>query len=425
MVGTEIDESKRIKVMKKLLSGVAIGTLLTAVILTTPHPLINSLTGSSANAASTSIYRQLDLFGDVFEQVRSKYVDTVDDAELMEAAIDGMLSSLDPHTSYLNAEAFSDMEVSTSGEFGGLGIEVTIENEMIKVVAPIDDTPASRAGLISGDLISHVDGISIVGLSMNDAIEKMRGPEGTSITVTIVRGELEPFDVTLERAVIAIESVRSREIDNIGYVRISTFSRKSDSGVHKAMAKLNKSLGKDIDGYILDLRSNPGGLLDQAVAVTDAFLERGEIVSTSGRQPRDSQRHNARAGDLANGKPIIILIDGGSASASEIVAGALKDHRRATLLGTKTFGKGTVQTVIPLNNGNDGALRLTTAKYYTPSGQSIHEVGIEPDIEVTLPEPTLDEEGAPVEIEDTQLNRAVELIKEMANGDHQSAAVAG
>jgi carboxyl-terminal processing protease len=260
---------------------------------------------------------------------------------------------------------------------------------------------------------------------MTDAVEKMRGPEGTSITITIVRGETEPFDVTLERAVIAIESVRSREIDNIGYVRIATFSRKSDSGVHKAMAKLNKSLGKDVDGYILDLRSNPGGLLDQAVAVTDAFLERGEIVSTSGRQPRDSQRHNARAGDLANGKPIIILIDGGSASASEIVAGALKDHRRATLLGTKTFGKGTVQTVIPLNNGNDGALRLTTAKYYTPSGQSIHEVGIEPDIEVTLPEPALDEEGNPVEFEDTQLNRAVELIKEMANGDHQSAAVAG
>lgn len=409
--------------MKKLLLGVVIGTLTTAFVLSLPLAP-SSYSGLSANAASTSIYRQLDLFGDVFEQVRSKYVDSVDDGELMEAAIEGMLSSLDPHSSYLNPNAFSDMEISTSGEFGGLGIEVTMESEMIKVVAPIDDTPASRAGIVSGDLISHVDGLSIIGMTMSDAIDKMRGPEGTSITVTILRGDLAPFDVTLERATIAIESVRSREIENFGYVRIATFSRKSDSGVQKAMAQLHKSLGSGMEGLIIDLRSNPGGLLDQAVAVTDAFLERGEIVSTSGRQPRDSQRHNARAGDLAEGLPIVILIDGGSASASEIVAGALRDHRRATLVGTKTFGKGTVQTVIPLNNGNDGALRLTTAKYYTPSGQSIHEIGIAPDIVVELPDPQLDEEGRPVPIDDIQLDRAIEILTEMARGEEQSAAIA-
>ncbi|TNE37187.1 MAG: S41 family peptidase [Alphaproteobacteria bacterium] len=380
-------------------------------------------TSGSANASSTSIYRQLDLFGDVYEQIRTKYVEEVNDESLMESAIDGMMSSLDPHSSYLNPDAFSDMEISTSGEFGGLGIEVTMDKDMIKVVAPIDDTPASRAGILPGDHISHVDGISIVGMSMSDAIDKMRGPEGTSITITVVRGDEAPFDLTLERAVIAITAVRSRVIDNVGYIRIATFSRKADSGVQKAMALLHKELGSNMEGVIIDLRSNPGGLLDQAVAITDDFLERGEIVSTSGRNPRDSQRHNARPGDLAEGLPIVVLIDGGSASASEIVAGALRDHRRATLIGTNSFGKGTVQTVIPLNNGNDGALRLTTAKYYTPSGQSIHEIGIAPDIEVKFPELELDEEGQPIPMEDIQLDKALETIHGLSGKTHQAAAV--
>ncbi|TNE59912.1 MAG: S41 family peptidase [Alphaproteobacteria bacterium] len=407
--------------MKKLLLGVAIGTFSTAVILTVPvAPTAN---GGTANASSTSIYRQLDLFGDVYEQIRTKYVEEVDDEALMESAIDGMMSSLDPHSSYLSPDAFTDMEISTSGEFGGLGIEVTMDKDMIKVVAPIDDTPASRAGIQPGDHISHVDGVSIIGMSMSDAIDKMRGPKGTSITITVVRGDEPPFELTLERAVIAIDAVRSRVIDNVGYIRIATFSRKADAGVQKAMAQMRKELGSKMEGVVIDLRSNPGGLLDQAVAISDDFLERGEIVSTSGRNPRDSQRHNARPGDLAEGLPIVILIDGGSASASEIVAGALRDHRRATLIGTNSFGKGTVQTVIPLNNGNDGALRLTTAKYYTPSGQSIHEIGIAPDIEVKFPEPELDQDGQPIPMDDIQLDKALETIHGLNGSAHQAAAV--
>jgi carboxyl-terminal processing protease len=411
--------------MKRMISGVIMGAFLTLMVLATPNPMTASLTNLSANAASSSIYRQLDLFGDVFEQVRMKYVDKVDDAELMEAAIDGMLTSLDPHSSYLNPEEYSDMEVSTSGEFGGLGIEVQSEDGLIRVVSPIDDTPASRAGIIAGDLISHINGESIMDLSMNEAIDLMRGPEGSEITITVLRDTQKPFDVTLKRAIIAIESVRWREIDDIGYVRIAQFSKKTDKGIHKAMASLNKSLGKDMAGIILDLRSNPGGLLDQAVAVTDAFLERGEIVSTSGRKTRDSQRYNASSRDLSDGRPIVILINGGSASAAEIVAGALQDHRRATLIGTKSFGKGSVQTVIPLNNGRDGALRLTTAKYYTPSGRSIHNTGIEPDIKVEFPIPEAPVEGEePVEIEDIQLDRAIEVLREMVDGGQKSASIA-
>jgi carboxyl-terminal processing protease len=386
--------------MKRMISGVIMGAFLTLMVLATPNPMTASLTNLSANAASSSIYRQLDLFGDVFEQVRMKYVDKVDDAELMEAAIDGMLTSLDPHSSYLNPEEYSDMEVSTSGEFGGLGIEVQSEDGLIRVVSPIDDTPASRAGIIAGDLISHINGESIMDLSMNEAIDLMRGPEGSEITITVLRDTQKPFDVTLKRAIIA-------------------------KGIHKAMASLNKSLGKDMAGIILDLRSNPGGLLDQAVAVTDAFLERGEIVSTSGRKTRDSQRYNASSRDLSDGRPIVILINGGSASAAEIVAGALQDHRRATLIGTKSFGKGSVQTVIPLNNGRDGALRLTTAKYYTPSGRSIHNTGIEPDIKVEFPIPEAPVEGEePVEIEDIQLDRAIEVLREMVDGGQKSASIA-
>jgi len=418
--------------MKRMILGVITGSFLTALVLATPNPMSAGLNGLSANAASSSIYRQLDLFGDVFEQVRMKYVDVVDDAVLMEAAIDGMLTSLDPHSSYLNPDEYSDMEISTSGEFGGLGIEVQSEDGLIKVVSPIDDTPASRAGIVSGDLISHINGESILDLSMSEAISRMRGPEGSEITITVIRGTQKPFDLTLKRATIPIESVRWREIDDIGYIRISMFSKKTDEGLHKAMASLNKSLGKDMTGIILDLRSNPGGLLGQAVAVTDAFLERGEIVSTSGRYSKDSQRHNASSRDLADGRPLVILIDGGSASASEIVAGALQDHRRATLVGTKSFGKGSVQTVIPLNNGADGALRLTTAKYFTPSGRSIHNVGIEPDIEVAFPIPEAPvasedpsaEPQEPEEFVDIQLNRAIEVLHEIASGGQKSASIA-
>lgn len=415
--------------MKRMILGVIIGTFLTTLVLATPNPMSASLTGLSANAASSSIYRQLDLFGDVFEQVRMKYVDTIDDADLMEAAIDGMLTSLDPHSSYLNPEEYADMTISTSGEFGGLGIEVQSEDGMIKVVSPIDDTPAARAGMISGDLISHINGDSILDLSMSEAIDRMRGPEGSEITITVIRGEQKPFDLTLKRATIPIESVRWREIGDVGYIRISMFSEKTDDGLHKAMASLNKSLGKDMVGIVLDLRSNPGGLLGQAIAVTDAFLERGEIVSTSGRHSKDSQRHNASSRDLTDGRPVVVLINGGSASASEIVAGALQDHRRATLLGTKSYGKGSVQTVIPLNNGTDGALRLTTAKYFTPSGRTIHNVGIEPDIKVEFPIPDAPVEGEeppaePEEFVDIQLDRAVEVLHEIASGGQKSASVA-
>jgi carboxyl-terminal processing protease len=331
------------------------------------------------NTADT--YRLLNLFGDVFERIRNEYVEPVGDEELIEAAVNGMLQSLDPHSTYFNQKSYRDMQVQTRGEFGGLGLEVSQENGLVKVVAPIDDTPAQRAGLQPNDLISHIDGEPVAGLSLNEAVDRMRGPPNSQIRLTIRRESTEPFDVTLTRAVIRIQSVKAKPLENIGYIRITQFTEKTDAGLKSAVADLKKQIGKPLAGYILDLRNNPGGLLDQAVAVSDAFLERGEIVSTRSRKAEDTQRFNARAGDLAEGLPIVVLINDGSASASEIVAGALQDHRRAILLGTKSFGKGSVQSVIPLPG--HGAIKLTTARYYTPSGRSIQQVGIEPDIKVS------------------------------------------
>jgi carboxyl-terminal processing protease len=310
--------------------------------------------------SNTDTYRQLNLFAEVFERVRSDYVEPVKDDQLVEAAINGMLTSLDPHSSYLNAKNYQDMQVQTRGEFGGLGIEVTQENGLVKVVSPIDDTPAAHAGLKPNDLITHLDGESIAGLSLPEAVEKMRGPVNSQIKLTIRREGRDPFDVTLTRAVVKIQSVKSHmEGDNVGYIRITSFNEQTDSGLQSAVKTLKQEAGKKLVGFVLDLRNNPGGLLDQAIAVSDAFIERGEIVSTRGRRSEDAQRWNAKGGDIAGGLPIVVLINGGSASASEIVAGALQDHRRAVLLGTKSFGKGSVQTIIPLPG--HGAMRLTTA----------------------------------------------------------------
>jgi carboxyl-terminal processing protease len=335
-----------------------------------------------AQNKTSETYRQLNLFGEVFERVRADYVEGVSDEQLVEAAINGMLTSLDPHSSYLNTKNFRDMQVQTRGEFGGLGIEVTMENGLVKVVSPIDDTPAFRAGIKPGDMITHLNGEQVQGLTLNEAVEKMRGPVNSDLKLTIRREGREAFEVAVTRAVIKIESVRSHmEATDIGYIRITTFNEQTDSGLQKAMAKLkDQAPNHKLKGLVLDLRNNPGGLLDQAVAVSDAFLEKGEIVSTRGKRADETQRFNARPGDIAAGLPVVVLINGGSASASEIVAGALQDHHRAVLLGTKSFGKGSVQTIIPLPG--HGAMRLTTAKYFTPSGRSIQAKGIEPDIEV-------------------------------------------
>ena len=335
----------------------------------------------AATSNSTETYKQLNLFGEVFERVRAEYVDEVGDDALVESAINGMLTSLDPHSNYLNTKNFNDMKVQTRGEFGGLGIEVSMENGLVKVVSPIDDTPAARAGLKPGDLITHLDGDPVQGMTLPEAVEKMRGPVNSEIKLTIRREGKDPFDVKLVRATIKIQSVRSHlEGDNIAYVRITTFNEQTDVGLNNAMKNLKQQAGGKLLGVILDLRNDPGGLLDQAVAVADAFLEKGEIVSTRGRRSEDAQRYNARPGDIAAGLPVAVLINGGSASASEIVAGALQDHHRAILLGTRSFGKGSVQTIIPLPG--HGAMRLTTARYYTPSGRSIQAKGIDPDIVV-------------------------------------------
>jgi carboxyl-terminal processing protease len=335
----------------------------------------------AASSNSTETYKQLNLFGEVFERVRAEYVDDVSDDSLVESAINGMLTSLDPHSNYLNTKNFNDMKVQTRGEFGGLGIEVSMENGLVKVVSPIDDTPAARAGLKPGDLITHLDGDPVQGMTLPEAVEKMRGPVSSEIKLTIRREGKEPFDVKLIRATIKIQSVRSHlEGDNIAYIRITTFNEQTDVGLNNAMKNLKQQAGGKLIGLVLDLRNDPGGLLDQAVAVADAFLEKGEIVSTRGRRSEDAQRYNARPGDIAAGLPIAVLINGGSASASEIVAGALQDHHRAVLLGTRSFGKGSVQTIIPLPG--HGAMRLTTARYYTPSGRSIQAKGIDPDIVV-------------------------------------------
>jgi carboxyl-terminal processing protease len=335
----------------------------------------------AATQNSSETYKQLNLFGEVFERVRANYVSEVSDDSLVESAINGMLTSLDPHSNYMNTKNFNDMKVQTRGEFGGLGIEVSMENGLVKVVSPIDDTPAARAGLKPGDLITQLDGEPVQGMTLPEAVEKMRGPVNSEIKLTIRREGRDPFDVKLTRATIRIKSVRSHmEGDDIGYIRITTFNEQTDTGLNSAIKSLKQEAGSKLRGIILDLRNNPGGLLDQAVAVSDAFLDRGEIVSTRGRRSDDAQRYNARPGDVATGLPVVVLINGGSASASEIVAGALQDHHRAILLGTKSFGKGSVQTIIPLPG--HGAMRLTTARYYTPSGRSIQAKGIDPDITV-------------------------------------------
>lgn len=329
---------------------------------------------------TSDTFEMLNLFGDVFERVRADFVDQVTDEQLIEAAINGMLTALDPHSGYLNPQRFNEMRVQTQGAFGGLGIEVTMEGGLVKVVSPIDETPAARAGLEPGDLITHLDGEQVLGMSLSQAVEKMRGAVGTQIRLTVRRPDREPFDVTVTREVIKIRSVRSRLEGKIGYLRVSSFNEQTDSGLKEEIEKLSSQTGGTLQGIVLDLRNNPGGLLSQAVAVADDFLDEGEIVSTRARKPEDAQRFNAKPGDLAKGLPIVVLINAGSASASEIVAGALQDQHRALLLGTKSFGKGSVQTIVPLSG--HGAMRLTTARYYTPSGRSIQAVGIEPDIVV-------------------------------------------
>ena len=336
-------------------------------------------TAADENKNDAETYQLLNLFGDVFERVRADYVEKPTDRALIEAAITGMLTSLDPHSSYMTAKNFKDMQVNTRGEFGGLGIQVSMERGFVKVISPIDDTPAYRAGVEAGDFVTHLDEEVVQGLTLSQAVDKMRGKVGTSIKLTIRRkGVAEPFDVTIVRAVIKITSVRSRLEKDVGYVRITSFNEQSLKGLENAVAKFDKELGDKLEGLVLDLRNNPGGLLDQAVSVSDAFLDKGEIVSTRSNDPEETQRYNAKLGDLLNGKPIIVLINEGSASASEIVAGALQDHRRAIILGTRSFGKGSVQTIMPLP-GN-GAMRLTTARYYTPSGRSIQSKGIDPDV---------------------------------------------
>ena len=401
---------------------------------------------ATAQDSSSDTYRQLKLFGDVFERVRADYVEDVTDEQLIEHAIQGMLANLDPHSSYLDARSYSDMQVNTRGEFGGLGIEVTMEGGYVKVVSPIDDTPAYRAGVKAGDLITHLDGEHVQGLTLSQAVEKMRGLVNTDIRVTVRREGEPPFDITITRDIIQIRSVRSHLEGDIGYVRVTAFNEQTTTGLESAMEKFEEELGPDLKGVVVDLRNNPGGLLEQAIGVSDAFLNQGEIVSTRGRDADDGQRFNARDGDLADGLPIVVLINGGSASASEIVAGALQDHGRAIVMGTQSFGKGSVQTIIPL--AGHGAIRLTTSRYYTPSGGSIQGKGITPDIIVeqarieTLETPerrseadlrgALDNDGieldesseddengdgaavAPEEEVDYQLARAIDLLRGIA-----------
>ena len=353
--------------------------------------LFVSLDNVSAQNNRQETYKQLNLFGDVFQRVQEQYVEEITDKELIESAISGMLQSLDPHSSYLSPESYKDMQVKTKGTFGGLGIEITMEGGFVKVVSPIDDTPAANAGMQPGDLIIGINGESIKGLTINEAVSRLRGPVKSKITITVVRGEKDPFDVEIVRDVIKIRSVKHEIINNIGYVRLTTFSDTTTSGMENSINEIKKELGDKFQGLILDLRNNPGGLLNQSISVTDAFLNQGEIVSTQGRKADDTSRVFAKKGDIINGKPLIVLINSGSASASEIVAGALKDHARAIIVGTRSFGKGSVQSIIPLP-GN-GAMRLTTARYYTPSGVSIQAKGIEPDIKVEAGITNLKKEG--------------------------------
>ena len=368
--------------MKKMVIAALCGTLAGAVLTTqVAGPMIAQ--DASKNA---KVYEQLDLFGDVFERIRAQYVEDVDSKKLVEAAINGMLTSLDPHSSYMDAKAFADMTTQTRGEFGGLGIEVTQQDGYIKVVSPMDGTPADKAGIKSGDFITAVDGESVQGLTLDQAVDKMRGPIGSEIVITVVReGVADPFDVSIIRDTIKLVAVKSRLVGSTGVLRITTFNDQTYPGVEEGIKKLVKEAGgmDKINGFVIDLRNNPGGLLKQAILTSDAFLNEGEIVSTRGRNAQDISRENATPGDLAEGKPIVVLINGGSASASEIVTGALQDHHRAIVVGTKSFGKGSVQTLIPLKG--EGAMRLTTARYYTPSGRSIQSLGVMPDIVVNQP----------------------------------------
>ncbi|CUH47456.1 MULTISPECIES: S41 family peptidase [Ruegeria] len=375
--------------MKKFLMAGLAGTV-AGVIATTQ--IAGPLLAQEADRKA-SVYEQLDLFGDIFERIRAQYVEDVEPEELIEAAIDGMLTSLDPHSSYLSPDDAEQMRVQTRGEFGGLGIEVTQEEGYVKVVSPIDDTPADEAGIEAGDFITHVDGESILGLTLDKAVDLMRGPVGSEIVITVVReGEQEPFDITIIRDTIKLTAVRARTEGTSVVLRVTTFNDQTFPNLQEGLnEQIEEAGGLDkVNGFVLDLRNNPGGLLTQAIKVSDAFLNEGEIVSTRGRDPSDGERFNATAGDLAEGKPIVVLINGGSASASEIVAGALQDHRRAIVVGTKSFGKGSVQTVMPLRG--DGAMRLTTSRYYTPSGRSIQALGVSPDIIVEQPRPAPDAE---------------------------------
>jgi len=388
--------------------------LLVLAVLAAGSTMVSLAKSQSASAGNSEIYRQLDLFGEVLERVRSDYVEKPEDPKLIESAINGMLTALDPHSAYLNPKHFRDMQVQTRGEFGGLGIEVTMENGVVKVVAPIEDTPAARAGLLSGDLITALDKEQIQGLTLQEAVEKMRGPVNSPITLTIVRkGVDEPFDVKVVRDVIHINPVKyNAEGDDVGYIRLTTFNEQTTANLQKGVEDLKKQLGTNLKGYIIDLRNNPGGLLDQAISVSDAFLDQGAIVLTRGRNLEETQRSNARQGDITDGKQIVVLINGGSASASEIVAGALQDHNRATVVGTRSFGKGSVQTIIPL--GSNGALRLTTARYYTPSGRSIQAKGIDPTIVV--------EEELPEDMKkkaDSQSTRGESNLRGHLKGDHE------
>ena len=359
----------------KRVAFVGIGAVVGFVVALTLFP-------AAQGANDMSAYKQLDLFSDAFERVRDDYVRPVDDSELIDNAIDGMVSALDPHSGYMNAKAFADMQIQTKGEFGGLGIEVTAEDGLIKVISPIDDTPAARAGIKAGDYIAAIDGMSVQGMTLTDAIDKMRGAQGTKVTITILRpGQKKPFNVAITRAVVEVKSVKYHREGDIGYIRIATFSEKTNDELDRAISDLQRQIGPGLKGYILDLRNDPGGLLDQAIDVSDDFIDSGEIVSTRGRHPDDTERYDAKSGDVTGGKPIIVLVNGGTASAAEIVAGALQDHKRATILGMTSFGKGSVQTIITLGAGR-GALRLTTARYYTPSGHSIQAQGIAPDVMV-------------------------------------------
>ncbi|MEJ6391119.1 S41 family peptidase [Gymnodinialimonas ulvae] len=375
------------KLMMAAVGGIAGGVLVSTQIA---GPLL-----AQEAANNSSVYEQLDLFGDIFERIRENYVEEVDEADLIEAAINGMLVSLDPHSSYISASDFEDMQVQTRGEFGGLGIEVTQEDGFVRVITPMDDTPAMEAGVEAGDFITHVDGEALLGLTLEEAVDLMRGPVGSDIIITVVReGADEPFDITITRDRIQLTAVRSRLEGNTAILRVSTFSDQTFPNLREGLSELIEEVGglENMNGVVLDLRNNPGGLLSQAIRVSDAFLEQGEIVSTRGREPQDGERYNATPGDMIEGLPMVVLINGGSASASEIVAGALQDHRRAVVVGTQSFGKGSVQSVMPL--AGDGAMRLTTSLYYTPSGRSIQALGVAPDIIV--------EQRDPIEVEEDE-----------------------